>query len=133
MWRVFRFVGGALVLLLAASRASAQTYQDHCDVCNIDFGYVGIHLPFCIDAGPGQRGNTHCQTLVPAKNPFAADCVFLGDPCFPTQIMPTYYSYWIRQLVFGFTLPGGISGGSTCCEPDGTDWCALWGMGPDCT
>lgn len=132
MWRVIRFVAGAFVLLLAASQSPAQTYSESCETCDIDLGAVGIHLPFCISPNEGDRGNTHCQTRFDASLPPKWYCVFLGDPCLPIPAVHTYQAFWVTQSLFGFMLSGSGSGFG-CCEPDGTDWCAAWGMPSGCT
>jgi hypothetical protein len=135
MWRVIRFVAGAFVLFLAASPGSAQAYADHCEACDIETTSFALRIPFCFDADSGTRGNTRCQIRadVSLTGSTRVACVYTGDPCLPTQPIRTYQSYWQWQSLFGYTASMLSGGGYGCCEPDGTDWCAAWGMPSGCT
>ena len=134
MWRVIRFVAGAFVLLLAASQSSAQGYTTNCQHCDFGTGEFSLRVPICLGSDVGDIGNSHCQTH--AEWDFMhmpkLSCLLLGNACFPTQAIPTYLSYWIMQNIFGLTAMAS-GGGIGCCEPDGTDWCAVWGMPSGCT
>ena len=135
MWRVIRFAAGVFVLFLAASHGSAQAYVDHCETCDIGTGPIALRIPFCFDADSGTRGNTRCQIRADLSlmGSVRVACVYTGDPCFPTQPIRTYQSYWALQSLFGYTAAMLNGGGYGCCDPDGTDWCTVWGMPAGCT
>jgi hypothetical protein len=136
---------GALVLLLAASRGSAQQFSDECETCDHDFGSTTLRSFPCLAADPGRVGNTNCRTLIePVVTTSGISarllCLYKGDACFSMQRIGTYQAFRTAYLVFGFSGDSGVTGynafadlGGGCCTPDGTDWCGAWGMPAGCT
>ena len=132
---------GALVLLLAASRGSAQQYSDVCNTCDQPFGSASLRGPFpCLPAGFGRVGNRDCRTVMEpivstSGITIRAACVYAGDTCFSTQYV-SFLEVFRAANVYGFSMEAvsgftGLDGG--CCTPDGTDWCGAWGMPAGCT